>query len=43
MSDILRLAIVAIVGATILAAADVQIGIDIIDRLIDLLDIQTYL
>jgi len=43
MSDILRLAIVVIVGATILAAADVQIGIDVIDTLIELLDIQNYL
>jgi len=43
MNDILRLAIVAIVGATVVSAADITIGIDMIDRLIDLLDVQNYI
>jgi len=43
MNDILRLAIVAIVGATVASAADITIGVDVIDTLIDLLDIQNYL
>jgi len=40
---IVRLAIVAVVGATVLSALDVQLGIEVADRLIDLLDIQQYL
>jgi len=40
---LIRLLIVAIFSATILAALDVQLGIEIVDRGIDLLDIQQYL
>lgn len=40
--DIIRLAIVAVVGATILSAADITLGIDALDQLVDLLDVRQY-
>lgn len=43
LGDIIWLAIVAVVGATILSAADITLGIDALDQLVDLLDIQNYL
>jgi hypothetical protein len=41
--DIIRLAIVAVVGATILSAADITLGIDALDQLVDLLDLTQYI
>ena len=42
LGDIIRLAIVAVVGATLLSAADVTLGIDALDQLVDLLDVRQY-
>jgi len=41
--SIIRLAIVAVVGATILSAADVSLGIDALDQLVELLDLRQYI
>jgi hypothetical protein len=43
LGDIIRLAIVAVVGATILSAADITLGIDALDQLVDLLDLTQYI
>ena len=42
LGDLLRVALVAVVGATLLSAADVTLGIDALDQLVDLLDVRQY-
>ena len=42
LGDLLRVALVAVIGATLLSAADVTLGIDALDQLVDLLDVRQY-
>ena len=42
LGDLLRVALVAVIGATILSAADITLGIDALDQLVDLLDVRQY-
>jgi hypothetical protein len=42
LGDLLRVALVAVIGATLLSAADMTLGIDALDQLVDLLDVRQY-
>ena len=42
LGDLLRVALVAVIGATLFSAADVTLGIDALDQLVDLLDVRQY-
>ena len=42
LGDLLRVALVAVIGATLLSAADVTLGINALDQLVDLLDVRQY-
>ena len=42
LGDLLRVALVAVIGATLLSAADVTLGIDALDQLVNLLDVRQY-
>lgn len=40
---LVRLGIVAVIGATLLSGLDVTLGVEIVDQAIDLLDLTQYL
>jgi len=42
VDSIIRVVLVAVIGATIAAAADITLGIEAVDQLIDLLDLRQY-